>query len=125
VRQALFRAWRRFVCLKQFFELKPPHQVRFISRQNQKQQTHGGAGMKRFGEAEDNLGISVSSRDNAQSGSRAADTLSQEGAMALAKRLQRYWEERSYPAARFWTEPIGERFVKVGSMRSAGSCAIS
>jgi hypothetical protein len=35
--------------------------------------------------------------------------------MALARRLQRYWEERGYPAARLWTEPVGERFAKVGT----------
>jgi len=35
--------------------------------------------------------------------------------MALAKRLERYWHDRGYPAARFWAEPIDERFDKVGS----------
>lgn len=35
--------------------------------------------------------------------------------MTLAKRLERYWHERGYSAARFWAEPIGERFAKVGS----------
>ena len=40
--------------------------------------------------------------------------LSQKGAMALAKRLQAYWHAQGYPAARFWAEPVAERFAKVG-----------
>jgi hypothetical protein len=43
------------------------------------------------------------------------DALSQRGAIALAKRLQRFWHEQGYPAARFWAEPIEERFPKVGT----------
>lgn len=43
------------------------------------------------------------------------EMLSQKGAMALAKRLERYWHGRGYLAARFWAEPIGERFDKVGT----------
>lgn len=43
------------------------------------------------------------------------DMLSQAGAMQLAKRLERYWHERDYPAARFWIEPIQERFPKIGT----------
>ena len=43
------------------------------------------------------------------------DMLSREGAMALAKRLERYWHDLGYPAARFWAEPIAERFAKVGT----------
>ncbi|MCP3447339.1 hypothetical protein [Bradyrhizobium sp. CCGUVB14] len=35
--------------------------------------------------------------------------------MALARRLERYWHEQDYPAARFWTEPIDERFAKIGT----------
>lgn len=45
----------------------------------------------------------------------APNTTSQQGAMLLAKRLERYWHKRGYPAARFWVEPIGERFAKVGT----------
>ncbi len=41
--------------------------------------------------------------------------LTQKGAMALAKRLERYWHQKGYHAARFWAEPIGERFQKVGT----------
>jgi hypothetical protein len=48
-------------------------------------------------------------------GSAVTDTLGREGAMALARRLQLYWHARDYPAARFWVEPIGERFSKVGT----------
>jgi hypothetical protein len=43
------------------------------------------------------------------------DTLSQKGAMALAKRLQHFWHARGYFAARFWAEPVDERFAKVGT----------
>ena len=42
-------------------------------------------------------------------------TLSRRGAMALAKRLERFWHDLGYPAARFWAEPISERFAKVGT----------
>jgi hypothetical protein len=45
----------------------------------------------------------------------APDTLGQRGAMALARRLEQFWHERDYPAARFWAEPINERFAKVGT----------
>lgn len=45
----------------------------------------------------------------------APDTLSRQGAMALAKRLERYWHDQGYPAARFWAEPIEERFEKLGT----------
>jgi hypothetical protein len=45
----------------------------------------------------------------------APQTLDQKGAMSLAKRLQAYWHELGYPAARFWAEPIEERFAKVGT----------
>lgn len=44
-----------------------------------------------------------------------ADFLCRQGAMALAVRLERYWHERGYPAARFWAEPIEERFGKIGT----------
>ena len=43
------------------------------------------------------------------------DMLSQRGAMRLANRLQKYWHDRGYPAARFWADPIDERFSKVGT----------
>jgi hypothetical protein len=42
-------------------------------------------------------------------------TLDQKGAMALAKRLEQFWHDEGFPAARFWAEPIGERFEKVGT----------
>jgi hypothetical protein len=45
----------------------------------------------------------------------SGEYLSQRGAMALAHRLQKYWHGKGYPAARFWAEPIGERFDKVGT----------
>src|SRR5882724_660155 len=43
------------------------------------------------------------------------ETLNQFGAMRLAKRLEKYWHDLGYPAARFWAEPIEERFAKVGT----------
>jgi hypothetical protein len=43
------------------------------------------------------------------------DSLNEKGAIALAKRLEQYWHERGHPAARFWAEPIGERFAKIGT----------
>jgi hypothetical protein len=43
------------------------------------------------------------------------ETSNQKGAMELAKRLQQYWHGKGFPAARFWAEPIGERFDKIGS----------
>jgi hypothetical protein len=46
---------------------------------------------------------------------KAPETLNRHGAMALAKRLQQYWHDQGYPAARFWAEPVGERFAKVGT----------
>lgn len=45
----------------------------------------------------------------------APETLNRDGAMALAKRLQQFWHDRGYPGARFWAEPIEERFAKVGT----------
>lgn len=45
----------------------------------------------------------------------ASDTLSRKGATALAKRLQDFWHGQGFSAARFWVEPIDERFAKVGS----------
>lgn len=44
-----------------------------------------------------------------------AEYLTQKGAMALAKRLEAFWHQQGYLAARFWAEPIGERFEKVGT----------
>lgn len=43
------------------------------------------------------------------------DMLNKTGAMALAKRLEKYWRDQGYPAARFWPEPVVERFAKVGT----------
>jgi hypothetical protein len=43
------------------------------------------------------------------------DTLTKAGALRLARQLQKYWHDQGYPAARFWTEPVQERFAKVGT----------
>ena len=43
------------------------------------------------------------------------DHCSRAGAMLLARRLQAYWQALGYPAARFWAEPIEERFEKIGT----------
>ena len=45
----------------------------------------------------------------------APDSLNEKGAIALAKRLEAYWHQEGYPGARFWAEPIGERFAKIGT----------
>ena len=46
---------------------------------------------------------------------RKYDSLSRRGAAELAKRLQEYWHGCGYSAARFWTEPVVERFGKLGT----------
>jgi hypothetical protein len=46
---------------------------------------------------------------------RLPDMLGQRGAMRLAQRLEKYWHERGYPAARFWAEPVDERLSKIGT----------
>jgi hypothetical protein len=52
--------------------------------------------------------------------------LNRDGAIALAKRLQQCWHDQGYPAARFWTEPLDERFAKIGHLRGLpGEMAIS
>lgn len=43
------------------------------------------------------------------------DHLNRDGAMALAKRLEAFWHNRGYLGARFWAEPISERFEKIGT----------
>lgn len=54
--------------------------------------------------------------DKVKAGSTGApEMLNQKGAMALAERLENFWKEQGYPGARFWAEPIGERFAKVGT----------
>jgi hypothetical protein len=45
----------------------------------------------------------------------SADKLIQRGAMRLARRLEKYWHDQGYPAARFWAEPVDERFSRVGT----------
>jgi hypothetical protein len=45
----------------------------------------------------------------------SADKLIQRGAMRLARRLEKYWHDQGNPAARFWAEPVDERFSKVGT----------
>ncbi|UGY11968.1 hypothetical protein HAP48_0000555 (plasmid) [Bradyrhizobium septentrionale] len=43
------------------------------------------------------------------------DSLNEKGAIALAKWLEQFWHGKGYLAARFWAEPIGERFAKIGT----------
>ena len=45
----------------------------------------------------------------------APESLNREGALALARRLESYWHAQGFTAVRFWTEPISERFDKIGS----------
>jgi hypothetical protein len=54
-------------------------------------------------------------QDHVDGGLPCVEMCNRRGAMALAKRLERYWHERGYPAARFWAEPIDERFDKIGT----------
>ena len=61
----------------------------------------------------DELSNTSDCRDGTES--EPSDSLNQKGAMALAKRLQKFWHDEGYPAARFWAEPVGERFAKVGT----------
>jgi hypothetical protein len=42
-------------------------------------------------------------------------SLTHDGAMALARRLQRFRRDQGHQAVRFWAEPIAERFTKVGT----------
>ncbi len=58
------------------------------------------------------VGASAATNNGVQSNK---DMLSRDGAMALAQRLQAYWHNLGFPAARFWAEPIAERFAKVGT----------
>jgi len=60
----------------------------------------------------DTLGVDVT---QSKQKTRKAGNLDRTGAMALAKRLEKYWHDRGFPAARFWAEPIGERFEKIGT----------
>lgn len=60
-------------------------------------------------------GCSPASPANVNVNGDAPDSLSKKGAMALAKRLENYWHLHGYSAARFWAEPIEERFSKVGT----------
>lgn len=55
------------------------------------------------------------SQSNSVANAKTKDTLNQAGAMRLAKQLQKHWHDLGYPAARFWAEPIQERFAKVGT----------
>ena len=73
--------------------------------------------MKRYDDAGSGQPIDhASSNDNGEdTDTEFPDTLSRGGAMALAKRLESHWHARGYPSARFWAEPIEERFAKVGT----------
>jgi hypothetical protein len=51
----------------------------------------------------------------AEAQTAGGDTLDRLGAIALAKRLEKYWHDRGYLAARFWAEPIDEHYAKVGT----------
>jgi hypothetical protein len=63
----------------------------------------------------------VTSAGRPCSGSRSGkykppkEASNQKGAMVLARRLEQYWHDKGFPAARFWAEPIPERFEKIGS----------
>ncbi|HEX3861106.1 MAG TPA: hypothetical protein VHY35_05385 [Stellaceae bacterium] len=62
-----------------------------------------------------NSGVKPDQHASTSDGSDLPEMLSQKGAICLARRLQDYWHQRGYPAARFWAEPIDERIEKVGT----------
>lgn len=55
----------------------------------------------------------------------APEALNREGAMALARRLQQYWHDRGYRAARFWAAPSTSVSRRSAPMRFIASSAIS
>jgi hypothetical protein len=59
--------------------------------------------------------------DNAKD--QPKDTLTKAGALRLARQLQKFWHDGGYPAARFWTEPVEERFAKVGTYEIYRVCS--
>ncbi len=59
-------------------------------------------------------GASPSDAETANN-NQEVETLNRAGATALARRLEKYWHDRGYMTARFWPEPITERFAKVGT----------
>jgi hypothetical protein len=71
--------------------------------------------MKRRIEAAECPPVIAATNQNRKKQTAFPDTLSEKGAMALARRLQRHWHDRGYPAVRFWASPIEERFSKVGT----------
>ena len=62
---------------------------------------------------EEATGVPVPTDDAAIGGEQ--DDLNRRGAMDLARRLERYWHDRGDYTARFWAEPIDERFAKIGT----------
>ncbi len=80
-----------------------------------------GMRIKKCGQKVRNILISIGQNEDALDTKESdgkpllGEYLTQKGAMALAKRLEIYWHEKGYAAARFWAEPIGERFDKVGT----------
>jgi hypothetical protein len=71
--------------------------------------------MTKPNEAGANMFTVAPASNNTSRTTDAAESLNRSGAMALAKRLQQYWHDQGYPAARFWAEPVDERFAKVGT----------
>lgn len=80
-----------------------------------------GMNIKKCGQEVKNILIQLGQNENAldikkhDNKTEMGEFLTQKGAMALAKRLEVYWHQKGYLAARFWAEPIGERFEKVGT----------
>src|SRR5436305_585470 len=64
---------------------------------------------------DDGAGASSQAESPRERDPKRKETLNQSGAMRLAKQLEKYWHDLGYPAARFWAEPIEERFAKVGT----------
>ena len=68
--------------------------------------------MKQFAKDRASAAVSASRRKVTK---YRVDNLNRRGATDLAKRLEDYWHARGYRDARFWPEPIEERFEKVGT----------
>ncbi len=65
--------------------------------------------------AEQGSGAATLTSDDAGGDKSRRDTLTRHGAAALARKLEKYWHDRGYYSARFWPEPISERFDKIGT----------
>jgi hypothetical protein len=111
VAQAPFRRWAVPCCFAANFALKPRDSIRLYGGRDHTK----GRIIEMPCEFREGLPVTVLRCGAQGTKPPAPDTLNREGAMQLAMRLQQYWHGQGYPAARFWAEPIAERFDKVGT----------